>query len=245
VTDSPSPGTPAPAPRSASPLALVGFVLIMAALLVIALIGRLQRPQSVTGLPEGAEVRAALAELAGGLHVTTVDLRFESSLHAADSVGFRPPVVAGFANQRIEAAERHLLAARRLTPRDPRLAGWLGHLELARHRYERAERQYRAAIDLAPHYGEARLGLGVTLAMMARTESDPSRGRARTLEAIAQLAAVAESDPFYRAALYDRIVLLSQAEREPEARKWAERYLELEPAGPWAASLARMFPARP
>ena len=78
--------------------------------------------------------------------------------------------------------------------------------------------------------------------MRARTEGDPRRGRALTLEAIAQLAAVDEDDPFYLPALYDRVMLLEQVERTQEARKWAARYVALEPASPWSAALRRQFP---
>jgi tetratricopeptide (TPR) repeat protein len=222
-------------------VALVSFVLIVGALLTVALIGRFQRPVPVTGLPGDAAVRAAIAALGSGLPVTTGDLRFESSLGRRDSGVTR---VRDLGNDpgRIEAAEHHLLEALRRSPGDPRLEGWLGHLDLARHRYERAERHYRAAAWKAPHYGEAHLGLGVTLAMRARTEGDPRRGRALTLEAIAQFAAVDENDPLYLPALYDRVLLLAEVERVAEARKWAARYLERDPGSPWSAALERRFP---
>ena len=243
MSDPSAPGAVPPGRRAGwSPVALVSFVLIMAALLTVALIGRFQRPAPVSGLPEDAEVRAAIEALGDGLAVTTGDLRFESSLGPADSRAPRPPGLGGAVPRRIEAAERHLQAALRRSPGDARLEGWLGHLDLARHRYERAERHYRAAEWRAPHYGEARLGLGVTLAMRARTEGDPRRGRALTLEAIAQLAAVDENDPLYLAALYDRALLLAQVERDEEARRWAARYLERDPGSAWSAALKRMFP---
>ena len=235
----PSPsGADAPPPRAAtSRLALIAFVLIMAALMAIGLFSRSRRPGPAATAPEGAEVQAARDSLAGGLNITTVDLRFEESLTS----GLQIPRLFSL-NRRIEAAERLLVAAQKSAPRNARLASWRGHLELARHRYERAERHYRTAVDLAPRDGEARLGLGVTLAMIARTEGDASRGRSHLLEAIAQFASVPETDSaFYLPALYNRVVLLAQVDRRDEARRWADRYRELEPGSSWSVVLTRMF----
>jgi len=241
VTNPSPPGAPAPAPRAAtSNLALIAFVLIMAGLLAIGLFSRSWRPAPPPALPEGAEVEAARDSLAGGLNITTVDLRFQESLTRGPQI----PILVSL-NRRIEAAEPLLVAAQKRAPRNARLASWLGHLELARHRYERAERRYRSAIDLAPRDGEARLGLGVTLAMMARTEGDPGRSRSHLLEAIAQFASVPETDSsFYLPALFNRVVLLTQVDRHDEARRWSERYRELDPGSSWSVVLTRMFEER-
>ena len=216
---------------------MVAFVLIMAALLVIGLMGRVRRPPPAVATPGGVEVESAVDSLRDGLAVVT-DLRFHSSIPRGPR---GPRAIIGATSGQIEAAERLLMEAQRRSPRSVRLATWLGHLDLARHRYDRAERRYRTAVDLAPADGESRLGLGVTLAMMARTDGDPGRDRAWTLQAIAQFASVPETDSLYLAALYNRIVLLAQVGRNDEARTLAQRYRERDPDSPWSAALLRML----
>src|SRR6185436_16698024 len=88
--------------------------------------------------------------------------------------------------RRAERAESLLILALRRHPDDPRLHAAIGHLDLVRQRTNHAEQRYLAAIDLAPHHDEARLGLGVTLARRAELEPDPFRERRLQLRAIAQ-----------------------------------------------------------
>lgn len=245
-TVSETPQSTSPNGRSSpawSPFARVSVVLILAGLLAVALLGRSRRPEVVTGMPEDPGVTAALAVMAGSVLVWSGDLRLESSW-TTDEHGPRPGLPLGLRpgdSGRITEAERWLLEAQQRRPRDARVDGLLGYLEVVRHRYERGEERYRAAVEKSPGYGEARLGLGVTLALRARTEGDTRRARGLVLEAIAQLAAVTEQDPFFLPALYDRILLLQQVGRGEEARRLANRYIELEPAGAWSGSLQRML----
>jgi len=113
----------------------------------------------------------------------------------------------------------------------------LGALALARHDYTAAATRYREACERAPHYGEGRLGWGVALALDASRTADPWQRRALTLRAIAQFAAVDASLPEYPHALYDRARLLAEVGRATEARTMADRYLALDPSGPWAERL--------
>ena len=138
---------------------------------------------------------------------------------------------------RLEKARRYLEIASARNPRDPRFDCLFGHLELAGGALERAAGRYRAALAFAPRYGEARLGLGVALARQATHATNEPEARGLTLQAIAQLAAVEEGDRFHLPALYNRALLLGRVGREPEARRWAARYVELDPGSDWAERL--------
>jgi hypothetical protein len=100
-------------------------------------------------------------------------------------------------------------------------------------------------LDLAPSYGEARLGLGVTLALRAAAEGDDARARGLRLRAISQFAAVPKADPCYQAALYDRVLLLPGVGQADEARRWAREYLTRDSASAWAVVLRRELDAAP
>jgi len=228
-----------PAPRSStwSPVALISFAVIAATLAAVGLLGFYHRAPAMSGAPDDPAVRAALAALGGGVEFSTGDLRFATSMDSGERAGTPP---GGPQPSRLAEAERRLIEARKRRP-DPRLDCLLGHLDLARHRYENAERRYAAALDRASRYGEARLGLGVTLALHAQTEGDLRKARALNLRAIAQLAAVERNDPFHLPALYDRVVLLTRVGRPAEALACARAYLEIEPRGAWSASLLRML----
>lgn len=217
---------------------MISFVVILAALAVIALVGVYHRAPSVRGMSDNPGARAAIAALGGPLAVSSGDLRFETSLDPGSGA---PPRPGGPGTHALASAESLLVAARKRRPSDPRLDCLLGHLDLARHRYENAERRYAAALGQASRYGEARLGLGVALALRAQTEGDLRRTRALNLRAIAQLAAVDEGDRFYLPALYDRVILLGRVGRSSEAVARARRYLEIEPRSVWAAALLRMM----
>jgi hypothetical protein len=110
-------------------------------------------------------------------------------------------------------------------------------VDLAARRLERAQRGYQAVLDRAPHYDEARLGLGVALALEAETHGDPAQARARRLRALAQFAAVREMDSLYAHGLYDRAVLLSRVRRPREAGRWGAVYLARDSTSPWAERL--------
>ncbi|HEY3215897.1 MAG TPA: hypothetical protein VGK93_05350 [Candidatus Eisenbacteria bacterium] len=219
------------------------FAVVLLVFLAAALGARWLKPPRPQGLPDDAAVRAAQALLRDVLPVTSGPLRFRCELVGAGAeeppgASFRRELGAGEA-ARVAAAEQWLLTARQRHRRDVRLECAIAHLDLTAQRYERAERRYREALDRAPRYGEARLGLGVTLALAAATGGDRSRARRLRLQAIAQLAAVEPDDPSYLPALYDRALLLGQVGRREEALRWARRYLEREPAGRWAEALAR------
>jgi tetratricopeptide (TPR) repeat protein len=232
--------TARPAPWS--PTSLVLFGLLLTALLGIGVCQLLQSPRLVQGLPDDPSVRAALMMLNGPLLVSAGDLRFETSLdrEASGDLPVPPPLAADM--KRLGEAERWLREGQRRHRFDPRYDCLLGHLDVARHRYEMAERHYATAVARASRYGEARLAYGVTLALEADTEGDQRRARRLLLRAIGQLAAVDPRDPFYLPALYDRALLLDRVGRPKDAVMAARRYVQLEPGSVWSASLMRMIP---
>jgi len=215
------------------------FGLVLATLTAIGVASWLYRPRPPRGLPNDPEVAEAVARLGGALDVEVGDLRFATSFGESEDSG-RPPDSTRVA--RWMAAARTLDVARARHRFDPRFDCLLGHLELAAARLRRAERRYHAALSLAPRYGEARLGLGVTLARRAAAEGRTAQ-RALRLQAIAQLAAVEAEDPFYRVALFDRVLLLADVGRTDEARQLADRYAALEPGSVWTGVLRRRLDA--
>lgn len=248
------PATPPPLARTGwSPQAIASFGVILAGLTTVGVVGLTHRGAPPPGLPDDPAVNAARAALGGPLVVDAGGLRFESSLGSwggggeldsrrgttADTLAAGAGTAPPDRGARLALAAERLAEARARHPLDPRLDCLLGHVELAAQRLERAERRYRAALRFAPHYGEARLGLGVTLARRAEIEGDEREARTLALEAIAQLAAVEERDRFHLAALHDRAVVTARVGRHAEARRLAERYAELDPASAWSESLRR------
>ncbi len=225
-----------PIAARARPLPALGFLLALLALAALAL-STLRTPQRIiTGLPEGPRVARARAELANKLRVETGELRFQAALLGGEGETDASRAIS---------AQAWLIAAVAHKPYDPRLHAALACLELAARRYSTAERHYRDALELAPTYGEARLGFGVTLALRAASEGDDGRARGLRLRAISQLAAVPEADPCYQAALYDRVLLLLRVGRVDEARRWAREYLTRDSASAWAVVLRRELDAAP
>lgn len=221
-------------------LALVGFGCMILTVAVMAAVSLLVPPRRIAGLPGDPEVRAVAAALRGRLPVRAGGLRFRSSL-AGEAA---PDAVFGAAEARL--ADQAAAALERAAARqrgDARLAVALGHLDLARLRPLPAERRYRAVIDRGLDAPEARLGLGVALALEARIERDALRARGIRLEAIAQLVAVARDDPAWPVALYDRALLLAESGRGAEAAAVAREYLALDPSEPWAGRLRRAVAA--
>jgi tetratricopeptide (TPR) repeat protein len=217
-------------------LALGGFLVLMAGLAAVAAISLLAPPRIATGLPDDPEVAAARAAVHGRLPMRTGALRFRSSLTG------EPPRGGVFGPDEAALAERAgtlLERARVRRPGDLRLEVALAHLDLALQRYERAERRYRTAAGRGADVPEARLGLGVALALRASEESDRGRARGLRLEAIAQLTAVNAGTECYAPALYDRALLLAEVGRGEEAAGVAREYLELDPESPWAPALRR------
>jgi tetratricopeptide (TPR) repeat protein len=220
--------------------ALVGFGVMILTLAVLAAVSLLVPPRRVAGLPDDPGVRAVAAALQGRLPMRTGGLRFRSAL-AGEAA---PDAVFGAAETQLAdqaAATLERAAARRRG--DPRLEVALGHLDLARLRLLPAERRYRAVTERGLDAAEARLGLGVTLTLEARTERDALRARGIRLEALAQFVAVTRDAPAYAVALYDRALLLAELGRAAEAGAVAREYLALDPSGPWADRLRRALAA--
>jgi len=217
---------------------LILFASIMVVLTGIGLFGRFHRSPGPAGFPEDAAVDSARASLHGRLEIDAVGLRFGTSFDAGDP-GHEPPLSPEDRVTALAAASRWMAEARSRLQLDPRVACLSAHLDLASDRLEHAEHFYREALALAPRYGEARLGLGVTLVRHAATEGDERSVRALELQAAAQFAAVHEDDRFYLPALYDRTVMLARIGRTEEARRLARRYATLDPGSEWTASLLR------
>ena len=217
-------------------LAIGGFIALMVMLAALAAVSVLVPPRLVTGLPGDADVTAASAILHARLPMRAGTLRFRSTL-----TGEAPPgTVFGAGEARL--AERAALLLERARTRhrgDPRLEVALAHLDLARQRYVLAERRYRAVNDRGVDSPEARLGLGVALALQADAERDPLRSRMLRLEALAQFVAVDARDPTLEPALYDRALLLDQVGRRAEALRVMREYAARDSVSPWAGQLKR------
>ena len=122
---------------------------------------------------------------------------------------------------------------------DPRALAALAALDLVRHDYGHAAGRYRRACELAPHYGEGRLGAGVALALEADRTPEAWQSRALRLQAIAQFAMVDSLDAEYPMALYDRARVLADAGNAPEAAFWTARYRTLDDTSAWSRALPR------
>jgi tetratricopeptide (TPR) repeat protein len=215
-------------------LPALGFLGLMVGLLAVAAVSMWLRPDHPSGLPVDGALLQATGLPDASLGVLAPGLRFRAAAFGGD--------VAGHANDaaalaRVRAAEQALVRYTRRHPGEPRVRAALGALALARHDYTAAATRYREACERAPDYGEGRLGWGVALALDASRTADPWQRRALTLRAIAQFAAVDASLPEYPHALYDRARLLAEVGRSTEARAMADRYLALDPSGPWADRL--------
>ena len=219
---------------------LLIFLAMMIGLAAVAAVSLLTPRHPVTGIPGDPDARAAFARVRGQAPPGMGGLRFRSELtgEAAPRVSQPAAAAAEEADALLARAEaRHLL--------DPRLAAARAHLDLARRRFEHAERGYRRALLLSPYYGEARLGLGLALALDAEREANPLEQRSLRLQAIAQFAAVPANDPVHAHALYDRAVLLAEVGRRAEAERHAREYLRGDGESAWAESLgARLHAER-
>src|SRR5262245_2987649 len=210
------------------------FLGLMVGLLVVAAVSLWLRPEHPSGLPANAELLEAAGLPDPSIGVLAPEMRFRAAAFAGD--------VKAHANDaaalgRIATAEKTLAHWARRHTGETRVRAALGALALARHDYSAAAGHYREACERSPQYGEGRLGWGIALALDADRTRDPWLRRALTLRAIAQFAAVDPATPEYLHALYDRTRLLAEVGRTAEARSLAERYLALEPSGPWADRL--------
>jgi hypothetical protein len=211
---------------------LLLFLAMMVGLAAVAAISLLAPPRTVAGIPGDPEVQAAFALMRGQAPVGMGPLRFRSELTGEAAPGFSQPDPAAAAE-----AQELLARAQARNPLDARVLTARAHLNLARRMYAHAERRYRRALMLAPHFGEARLGLGVALALRAEQEANPLEQRSLRLQAVAQFAAVPADDPVGVHALYDRAALLAQVGRRAEAERRARDYLRGDSGSAWADSL--------
>jgi hypothetical protein len=228
-----SPAAPTPGAALASPRAvpLTIFVLTLALLLGIATVSFFVPTSVVEGLPADPSARAARDLVAGRVMPQCGGLRFRSAFLGDLSPGTHAlradPAL-------ILSAQMLLERSRGAHPFEPRVVAALGHLELARRHLQKAEELYRNAIELRAHCTEARLGLGVTLALEADTTADPLARRALQLEALAQFTAVGPKSENALPALYDRVRMLENVGREAEAKRRGDEYLARDSTSVWA-----------
>jgi hypothetical protein len=209
---------------------IVVFVLTLVALAVVAF-GSLRPIEPTTGLPGDPEMRQAQAAIRG-LRVATGPYRFHSEF-------FGVPAGEGPDPARLETADSLLQIMIRRRPLDARVHAALAAVELARKRLRHAETGFRRANDLAGHYPDARIGLGVTLALRADMTPDPFEQRRLRLRAIAQLLDVRPGYPGEAAALHDRALLAVDADRPADARRAAARLAAIEPGSETPAEIER------
>lgn len=210
------------------------FIVALVGLLALAVISLVLPKRHPSGLPDDAAVLAAAADVAGRVSVRTNEMRWRASL-----LGGEPPNRAPDRAmlERVVHARERLRGARH--GGDARVLAARAALDLAAHDYPRAIARYRRACELAPHFGEGRLGAGVALALEADRTAEPWQARALRLQAAAEFAMVDSLDEEYPLALYDRARVLRELGREAEARFWAARAVAVEPAGRWAEALRR------
>jgi len=235
----PKQSPPGKAAWPAAPAALLlGMLLAVAA---VGIVLSLSAPGVVSGLPQVPEVLAAASQVRDRLRVETGGLRLESALLGTNQAG------EPFSATHLELARRadSLLARVPASGRDiVRVTSARASLSLARRDYEAAIRGYRSAVGRAPGYGEARLGLGVALALHAEAQADSRKHRATQLRALAQFANVDESDPAFQAALYNRTLMLARVGRHDEARRFRAEYEKIDGGSVWTATLDRELASR-
>ena len=231
-----SAAAPAPPERAAGRarnLPAPVFPVVLAILLAIAVASAFVTTHAVEGLPDDPSARAARDVLSGCPAPAAGELRF-GSVFFADSVAGHVPVAAA-----IGRARALLERAREAHPFEPRVVAALGHLELAQRRLPQAEALYEHAIDLRAHCTEARLGLGVALAVEADGTGDLFARRELQLRALAQFLAIGTGSEREHEALYDGAVMAERVGRHRDAVQSARAFLALEPDGPWAERLRR------
>ncbi len=217
-------------------LRVLAFLGLIGGLAIVALMSQIARPRLLTGLPDDPDLLAAERLMRDRTLAEHGDLRWISALLGE---GGTSGVFATIDRQRAQRAAALVARAQARRGWDARVSAAAAAMALVQSDYRGAERGYRAAIDRNPHYGEARLGLGVTLAQRARFERGALRPRALLLAAIAQFAAVPADDPAHPHALWNRAMLLREVGREDEARRIATAYLLLDTHSAWADALRR------
>ena len=188
----------------------------------------------VEGMPDDPSARAARDLLLGQVMPACGGLRFGSAFMGELEL---PATVGPADPERLDRAQTLLRRAVRSHPFEPRLLAALGHLELARRRFEQAARLYRRAVDLRSHCSEARLGLGVALALEADMTTDALSRRALELASLAQFSAIDPRSERWLDAAFNRAQLLERVGRRAEAREATRRYLARDDSSPWAVRL--------
>lgn len=216
----------------------LSFIAFMVLLLAMAIVSLIVQPRHPHGLPDDSDARAAAAVLAGRVSAGTDALRWRAAVLGGEPA---PHAATGYMHALIAIARPRLEAAHRRHRSDPRSLAALAALDMATHDYARAAGRYRRACELAPHYGEARLGAGVALALVADNTPEFWPSRALRLQAVAQFAMVDSVDTEYPLALYDRALVLADVGRTREGAFYAARYLAREPDGPHADALRTAF----
>lgn len=227
---------PAPPERSAARvrnLPAPVFPVVLAILLAIAVASAFVTTHAVEGLPDDPSARAARDVLSGCPAPAAGELRFGSVFFTDSAAGFAPAAAA------IGRARVLLERAHEAHPFEPRVVAGLGHLELAQRRLAQAEALYQRAIDLRSHCTEARLGLGVALAVEADGTGDLFARRELQLRALAQFLVIGADSEREREALYDCAVMEERVGRHRDAVESARAFLALEPDGRWAERLRR------
>jgi tetratricopeptide (TPR) repeat protein len=209
------------------------FLLMLASLAAIATYSTFAKPRTAHGMPDDPDITAARALLEGHMRSPAQDLRFTSAL-AGDVA---PGPAAAAHHDPLAAARERLVRVLERHPLDPRVLTGLAHVELALRHGAAAESNYRLALEFTPHYGEARLGLGLALAQRSYRTTDALERRRLQLRALAQFAAVKTDDPAYECALFNRAMMAHFAGRSAEAQRLGDDYLSRDPAGPWAGRL--------
>ncbi|MBI5168634.1 MAG: hypothetical protein HZA61_04010 [Candidatus Eisenbacteria bacterium] len=228
-----------------SAFSTIAFVAILLGLLGMGLSSLFMKPWHPTGLGDDPDAIAAAALLSGPASATTNGLRWSvAALGGEVGEGAPDPALT----RRVGEARAKLESAHARHRRDPRPLAALAALDLIAHDYARAAGRYRRACEAAPRYGEGRLGAGVALALEADRTPEPWQSRALRLQAIAEFAMVDSMLAEYPLALYDRALVLRDAERPAEAAFWARRYLARDGASAWAdrmRAIADAVPAAP
>lgn len=219
--------------RAASALVFLGILASLAGLAIMPLISP---PMVSHGLPDDPDVKAAAGLVQNRLCANAGDLQFYSSLLGDEGAGH--PFTTGDEGT-VARSEGLLKRALSHHPGDARITTSLATLEFVRGKLAHAERGYRSALDRASWCGEARLALGVLLALRAEHEATSMTRRGLELQAIAQFAAIGQGDPALGAALYNRALLLTRVGRPDEARRVAALALARDPHGSWSESLRR------
>lgn len=233
VGDDPSEGAGSLAWSRSATLSFVGLLLGLLALGLWAWLAPVAHPR---GLPDDRDVAAARELMTDGLPLAVPDLILATSV-AGESRWIPPDSLPV---GRLAAARDRLTRAAGRHPDDVRIDVAIAHLELSAMRVDDAIARYRRALDRSPHYGEARLGLGVALTARSLTDGEPERSRSHALEALGQLANVDRGDPAHPAALYDRALLLVRVGRRREAARLLDRELAAQPVSPWSSRFQRL-----